>query len=156
MPINASDQRNTLAKACTMLFSRSWFVLGSLWSYAPPDSALTEIPDRIQTFLPYVRETSYTDMTPTRGGKWTKDNTRVTPERRRKFPGSTAARFPLAFYWCSAHAASSPCALTMAFHRLRAPSKYWRKKPHVAYSAAARLPAKRKGTRYLAVKASTL
>ena len=52
------------------------------------------------------------------------------------------------------HAAS--CAFTMAAQRRRAPSRYWRKKPHATYSAAALLPANRKGRRYRPAKASTL
>lgn len=43
--------------------------------------------------------------------------------------------------------AASPCALTMAPQRFRAPSRYCRRNDHVTYSAAVRLPAKRKGTR---------
>ena len=54
------------------------------------------------------------------------------------------------------YATSSPCALAMARHRFRAPSRYWRRNPHVMYSAAPRVPANRKGTRYRAVNASTL
>lgn len=41
---------------------------------------------------------------------------------------------------------AAPCALAMACQRFRADSRYWRRKPHVMYSAAARVPAKRKGT----------
>lgn len=44
-------------------------------------------------------------------------------------------------------AEASPCALAMERQRWWAPSRYCRRKLHATYSAAALLPAKRKGTR---------
>ena len=83
---------------------------------------------------------------------------RIRDERKAAHPATDERPF----LWSTAltlmltYAASSPCALAIARHRFRADSRYWRRNPHVMYSAAPRVPANRKGTRYRAVNASTL